>query len=78
MGLPSCYDLTRLDNPAFYKRQVEFFERIDRKINSHLFDAAHRERAARLRTDRALLEYFIYQMSGMETEARTEPDCFPT
>src|SRR5215471_16013788 len=63
-----CYDFARLDDPAFYERQVEFFERIDRKINNHLSDTEHRERAARLRTDRAFLEYCIHQMSGMETE----------
>lgn len=62
-----CYDLTQLDDSAFYRRQVEFFERVDRKINTHLSDAEHRERAARLQKDRAFLEHCIYQMSGMET-----------
>ncbi|MBR0868211.1 DUF2971 domain-containing protein [Bradyrhizobium sp. YCK136] len=63
-----CYDLTRLDDPAFYERQVQFFEHVDRKRNTHLSDAEHRERADRLRKDRAFLEYCIYQMSGMESE----------
>jgi hypothetical protein len=63
-----CFDLTRLDDPAFYQRQVEYFERIDRKHNTHLSESEHQQRAARLRSDRAFLEHCIYQMSGIESE----------
>jgi hypothetical protein len=63
-----CYDLTRLDDPAFYQRQVEYFERIDRKHNSHLSEDEHKKRSDRLRKDRTFLEHCIYQMSGLESE----------
>jgi hypothetical protein len=62
-----CYDLTRLDDPAFYQRQVAYFERIDRKHNTHLSEDEHRGRADRLRKDRKFLEHCIYQMSGIES-----------
>ena len=39
-----CYDLTRLDDPAFYRRQVEYFERVDRKRNTHLSEHEHQQR----------------------------------
>jgi Protein of unknown function (DUF2971) len=63
-----CFDLTRLDDPTFYQRQVEYFERVDRKRNTHLSEDGHQQRAARLRKDRSFLEHCIYQMSGIETE----------
>jgi hypothetical protein len=31
-----CFDLTRLDDPTFYQRQVDHFERVDGKRNTHL------------------------------------------
>ncbi len=63
-----CFDLTRLDDPIFYERQVEHFERVDRKHNTHLSEDEHRQRAAMLRKDRKFLEHCIYQMSGIESD----------
>jgi hypothetical protein len=63
-----CFDWTRPNDPTFCERQTQWFERIDRKHNSHLSEAEHKSRAARLRNDRAFLEHCIEQMTGIDTE----------
>lgn len=63
-----CFDLTRLEEPVFYERQVKWLERADKKHNPHLSEGERRERAARLRKDPAFLEHHIRQMSGLESE----------
>jgi hypothetical protein len=62
------FDLNRLDEPAFYVRQVKWFERVDKKHNPHLSEKERAERATRLRNDRAFLEHCIRQMVGIESE----------
>ena len=67
-----CFDLTRLDDPTFYQRQVEYFERVDRKHNTHLSEDEHQKTATRLRKDRTFLEHCIYQMSGMKSQIQKQ------
>ncbi|HTR11787.1 MAG TPA: hypothetical protein VMI72_00685 [Roseiarcus sp.] len=63
-----CFDLTRLDEPAFYERQVQWFQRVDKERNTHLSAQKLEERASRLRHDRAFLERCIRQMVGLEAD----------
>ena len=63
-----CFDLTRLDEPAFYERQVQWFQRVDKERNTHLSAQEHEKRAGRLRHDRAFLEYCILEMGGIEAD----------
>jgi hypothetical protein len=63
-----CFDLTRLDEPAFYERQVQWFQRVDKEHNPHLSELEHERRARRLRDDRAFLEHCIREMGGIETD----------
>jgi hypothetical protein len=63
-----CFDLTRLDEPAFYERQVQWFQRVDKERNTHLSAQEHEKRAARLRDDRAFLEHCIREMGGIEAD----------
>lgn len=63
-----CFDLNRLDEPAFYERQVQWFRQVDRIHNTHLSETELQVRACRLQDDRAFLEHCIRQMVGIETD----------
>jgi hypothetical protein len=63
-----CFDLTRLEEPAFYERQVQWFQRIDRERNTLLPAAQLEERSRRLRDDRKFLEHCIRQTAGIEAD----------
>jgi hypothetical protein len=63
-----CFDLTRLEEPAFYERQVQWLQRIDKERNTHLSAPELEERVRRLRDDRTFLEHCIRQMAGIEVD----------
>ena len=57
------FDFTRLDDPVFYERQVQWFDRVARKNTAYLSEEEFRRRAARLRSDRPFLERMIHDMA---------------
>jgi hypothetical protein len=57
------FDFTRLDDPIFYERQVQWFDRAQRKNAAYLSEEELRRRAARLRSDRQFLERMIRDMA---------------
>lgn len=63
-----CFDLSQLDGPVFYERQVRWFEQIGRRQNRGMSDEELRARTEKLRADRPLLEWSIRQMAGIDTE----------
>src|ERR1700758_3385092 len=46
------FDLGRLEDAAFYERQVQWFRQVDRKHNPHRSEEELDKRASRLRNDR--------------------------
>ena len=68
------FDFTRLDDPIFFERQVQWFDRAARKNTAYLSEEEFRRRAARLRSDRPFLERMIHDMAtvsdAMEQEYR--------
>lgn len=59
-----CFDIDLSDDTQV-EAHVAFFERVDRLHNQHLSEEEFRERASRLRTDRAFLETCVRQMTGI-------------
>jgi len=62
-----CFDTTQLDDPAFYERQVNFFEQCDRKRNN-LSELEYQERSSKLRSNKNFLADLIHQMLGIEND----------
>jgi hypothetical protein len=78
-----CFDSSILDDPAGYERQVQWFDRSDRRRNPKP-EAEHLRMAQRLRDDRKLLESLIFQMTEIDDEIdkryrvycfTVKPDC---
>lgn len=63
-----CFDLSRLDDPVFYERQVAWFDRSARKRTPNLTEHEYAQKANSLRRDRSLLESCIRQMGGLDIE----------
>jgi hypothetical protein len=64
-----CFSKIRLDDPAEYRRVVQWFVRIGRKKNPSLPDAEHANREQVLLKDRARLEWMIDQTTACMEQA---------
>jgi Protein of unknown function (DUF2971) len=57
------FDLTGLDDPIVYEQRVQWFIRAARKYGPYRSEEEYRCCAARLRSDRQLLEQMVHQMT---------------
>lgn len=62
-----CFDID-LSDDASVLAHAEYFERVDRKHNSHLSEEEHAARARLLREDRDFLEARVQDMYGIHAE----------
>jgi Protein of unknown function (DUF2971) len=61
-----CYDESILDDPAVYDKQVEFFDRVDRKYGPPKTDEQRGQQLQLLRTDPSFLKSLLRQMAGID------------
>lgn len=59
-----CFNEAGLDDPEFYERQVQWFDRIGREHTPQLPEEEHERRVAKMRSDRAFLRDLIAQFSS--------------
>jgi Protein of unknown function (DUF2971) len=63
-----CFDTSRLDDPAYADKVVNYFYRAARNQTPHIPEEWHRARAVSLRADMAALRAAMVQASDMEAE----------
>ena len=63
-----CFDTSRLDDPAYADKVVNYFYRAARNQTPHIPEEWHKARAVSLRADMAALRAAMVQASDMEAE----------